>query len=87
MDKVNPQSIIIRVRDKHDVHILIGECRLTFAELIAINGNSLLKGPKDLLNPVSASQDKNISKWRSLLIYREHSQKLSRHSNISKQHR
>ena len=38
------------------------ECRLTFAEAKAVNGISLLKGPKDRVNLASASQDENYFK-------------------------
>ena len=57
-------------------------------EAIAVNGISLLKGPKDCVNPASATQDENISRWTSLpdsLL--THAQNLSRCSNISKQYR
>ena len=40
---------------KGTIHVLSGEYRLTFVESIAIDFISLLKGPKDLVNP--ASQD------------------------------
>ena len=70
---------------KHNVHVLSGECRLTFSESIAVDFISLLKGPKDLVNPVS--QD-NGHLCRSLLIRRWHTHKnLSRYSNNSKQYR
>ena len=51
---------------KHDVHVLSEECCLTFAESIAVDFISLLKGLKDLVNP--ASQD-NGHLCRSLMIH------------------
>ena len=66
---------------KHNVHALSGKCRLTFAESIAVDFISLLKGPKDLVNP--ASQDDGHL-CRSFLIrhWRTH-KNLSRCSNNS----